>query len=101
MIQQILTDKLPQVRELLKKHKVKKAYAFGSVCTDHFNKASDIDFLIAFEDNLDPMVEGESWWNLLEGLKIIFNMKGKTTTRGICFWNAIKKTLPKEMMIRT
>ena len=73
MIQQILTDKLPQVRELLKKHKVKKAYAFGSVCTDHFNKASDIDFLIAFEDNLDPMVEGESWWNLLEGLKIIFN----------------------------
>ena len=62
MIHPVLSDRLPQVRELLKKNRVRKAYAFGSVCTDHFNSESDIDLLIDFEENLDPLVQGENWW---------------------------------------
>lgn len=73
MIHQLLKDKLPQIIPLLKEHKVQRAYAFGSVCTDKFNSESDIDLLIAFEDGSDPLVYGESYWTLLEELPKILN----------------------------
>ena len=44
-----LKNKLPEVTDLLKKHKVKAAYVFGSVLTDDFNPASDIDLLVYFK----------------------------------------------------
>ncbi len=44
-----LKNKLPEVTDLLKKHKVKAAYAFGSVLTADFNPASDIDLLVYFK----------------------------------------------------
>ena len=40
-----LKSKLPEVADLLKQHKVKAAYVFGSVLTDDFNPGSDIDLL--------------------------------------------------------
>lgn len=49
MFQPILQNKLKEVVQLLKVHNVKRAYAFGSVCTDDFNDESDIDILIGFE----------------------------------------------------
>lgn len=73
MFHQALESKLPQVKQIFKQHKVKRAYAFGSVCTDQFNDKSDIDFLIAFEDNLDPLIYGESYWTLLDELPLILN----------------------------
>ncbi len=45
-----LKNKLPEVAALLKKHKVKAAYVFGSVLTDDFNAASDIDLLVYFKE---------------------------------------------------
>ncbi|MBQ7489293.1 MAG: nucleotidyltransferase domain-containing protein [Bacteroidales bacterium] len=38
------------VIEILKQHKVKNAYLFGSVLTDRFNDQSDIDLLVNYED---------------------------------------------------
>jgi predicted nucleotidyltransferase len=55
---------LPLVRKLLKEHKIKKAYAFGSVVNDKFNNESDIDLLINFEEGLDPLERGELIWSL-------------------------------------
>jgi uncharacterized protein len=72
MIHHVLKDKLPAVTQLLKEHNVKRAYAFGSVCTDKFNSESDIDLLIAFEDGLDPLVYGESYWIILFALQDMF-----------------------------
>ena len=64
-----LTKKLPEVKNLLKRYNVKKAYAFGSVCTDRFTEKSDIDLLISFEEGLDPVVQGENWWSLYYALQ--------------------------------
>lgn len=36
--------------KLCETHKVKSLYAFGSVLTDNFNKESDIDLIVDFED---------------------------------------------------
>jgi predicted nucleotidyltransferase len=59
---------LPEVIKVLKEHKVKSAYAFGSVCTAHFNSKSDIDLLIAFAEGLDPLKKGQSIWDLEDAL---------------------------------
>lgn len=53
------------VIEILKQHKVKDAYLFGSVLTDHFNDQSDIDLLVNYEDfTNDPIEKGENSWSL-------------------------------------
>jgi predicted nucleotidyltransferase len=46
----ILTDRINDLKKLCEIYKVRTMYAFGSVCTDKFNKNSDIDFLISFDD---------------------------------------------------
>ena len=61
--------KLPQVIDLLKKHKVSKAFAFGSVCSIRFNEKSDIDLLISFDPRLEPLEKGELWWDLVFALE--------------------------------
>jgi hypothetical protein len=68
MLQAVLKDKLPEITILFKQNRVKRAYAFGSVCRDDFNEASDIDLLIAFEDGLDPIEYGDYYWALDEAL---------------------------------
>ncbi len=67
----ILKDRLPEVIMLLKKHKVKKAYAFGSVVKETFGIDSDIALLVAFEDNLDPVEYGELYFDLADKLEIL------------------------------
>ena len=69
MLNPVLQDKLRQVNDLLQKHKVKRAYAFGSVTNDHFSADSDIDLLIAFEDGLDPLEYGDHYFILAEQLE--------------------------------
>lgn len=45
-----ITDKTQELIQLYTDYRVKSMYAFGSVCTDRFNKTSDIDFLISFQN---------------------------------------------------
>jgi len=47
-MQKLITDNLDKIKALCQSHNVKALFAFGSVCTDKFNKKSDIDLLIAF-----------------------------------------------------
>ena len=75
MLHHNFTQYLPSVVNVLKKHKVIRAYAFGSVCSDKFNNESDIDLLIAFEENLDPLVKGQSLWDMEDELNLILNRK--------------------------
>jgi len=64
----ILTQNVKQIKQICKAHKVKKLYAFGSVCTDKFNAQSDIDFIISFEQKyFDDYVE--NYFSLEEQLK--------------------------------
>ena len=51
----IINDNLEKIRALCASRKVRTLAAFGSVCTERFSPASDIDLLIAFQ----PMDFGE------------------------------------------
>ncbi len=61
------------LRPLFKEHKIEKAYIFGSILTENFNENSDIDFLIKFKEEIEPLEKGELWWNLHDELRNVFN----------------------------
>ncbi len=69
----LLKNKLPEVIDVLKKNRVKKAYAFGSVTHGKFNPESDVDILIAFEDGLDPIEYGDNYFKILYSLQDILS----------------------------
>jgi uncharacterized protein len=52
------------LKPILQLHKVEKAYLFGSATTPDFSAQSDIDMLITFQENIDPLEKGELWWLL-------------------------------------
>jgi uncharacterized protein len=69
MIHSSIQINVPEVVRILKVHKVKRAYAFGSVCTNDFNQESGVDLLIAF-DITEPF-EGytENFWKMEDELQ--------------------------------
>ncbi len=73
MVHPILQAQLPSIEQLFKAHKIKSAYAFGSIVSDKFTDESDIDFLIDFEDEVKVLERGEIWWKLHDALRNVFN----------------------------
>jgi uncharacterized protein len=69
----LIKNKLVQLKPIFQSHKVVKAYIFGSVLSEKFNSESDIDFLITFRPELDPLEKGELWWSLYDALRDFFN----------------------------
>ena len=57
---------------LCEKHKVKSLYTFGSVLTDKFNKDSDIDFVVVF-DNLSLEDYADNYFDLKFSLEDTLN----------------------------
>jgi len=96
MIHSSIQSYMPQVVELLKAHKITKAYMFGSVLTDAFNDKSDVDFLVNIQDNLDPVDAGEHLWDLTFELEDLLHRKiDLLTERSIknpYFINELNKT---------
>jgi predicted nucleotidyltransferase len=70
----ILIDKINELEQLCKIHKVKTLYAFGSVCTDKFKENSDIDFLISFE-NVPIEDYADNYFDLHYRLRDLFNRR--------------------------
>ncbi len=75
MIHQSIQPFLPKVIELLKLHKIKRAYVFGSVLTNNFSEHSDVDFLVNIQSDLDPVVTGGHLWDLTYELEDLLNRK--------------------------
>jgi uncharacterized protein len=81
MMHPFIGNKLEELNGMFKRHNVKKAYLFGSACTDAFNESSDVDFLIEPGDEADPLVKGENLWNLYYALKGFLNRDIDMITR--------------------
>lgn len=96
MLHPSIEVKLPQLITLLKDHKVKRAYAFGSVCTDRFNSQSDVDLLIDF--GISEPFDGyaENFWNLEEKLQCLLNrsvdLVPQHTLRNPYFISSVNRT---------
>ena len=68
----VFEQKMPELVRLLKAHRVVRAYAFGSVLTDHFTENSDVDLIVSFEEGLDQVENGELLWSLWYQLRDLF-----------------------------
>lgn len=65
---------MPGIEKLCQKHKVKFLYLFGSAATPRFNRDSDIDFLISFEDV--PLLDyADNYFDLQEELERLLHRK--------------------------
>lgn len=53
---------------LCKLHKVKELYVFGSILTSKFNRDSDIDMLVQFE-NIDILEYADNYFDFKEKLE--------------------------------
>jgi uncharacterized protein len=69
MIHPFIENKLLELSDIFKNHRIKRVYLFGSACTEAFNDKSDIDLLIETGDETDPVARGENLWNLYYALK--------------------------------
>jgi len=45
----LVQDNLQSIQHILHKHYVKRAFVFGSACSNNFNEKSDVDFIVAFQ----------------------------------------------------
>ncbi len=68
-----ILSKIENLDKFFVKHKIEKAYIFGSAVTDKFNENSDIDFLVKFKPDIPPLEKGELWWNLHDELRVYLN----------------------------
>ena len=91
----IIGNNISKLKKIGKNHKVKRMYAFGSVCTENFNDNSDIDFIIAFEKRyFENYVE--NFFALEDELKQLFKRKidlvVEETIQNPFFINVINRT---------
>jgi len=75
MLQPFLKDRLINIQNLCEAHKVRRLYAFGSVCTDRFTDKSDIDLLVSFYQNLDFDEYTDNYFALHEHFEKLFCRK--------------------------
>ena len=71
-MQAILSNNIQQLNQLFYKHKIIRAYVFGSILSDNFTNESDIDFLVDVDEKINPVDLGENLWNLQFELQDLF-----------------------------
>ena len=89
---QIITDKIPQLKALCKKYHVATMYLFGSAVNDTFNDNSDVDFLISFKSDVRLEEYADNYFDLLFEMEDIFGRKVDLVT---------EKTLSNPYFIRS
>lgn len=69
----LIKNNLSALKTILKSHKVTKAYVFGSTAKGTLTNESDVDILVNFEDNIDPITYSDNYFDLLFALQLLFS----------------------------
>lgn len=67
-VMQLTPKHISEIRELCERYKVKALYAFGSVTTEKFNAASDVDLIVDFQVT-DPFDYADNYFTLKDQLE--------------------------------
>lgn len=92
----IISNNLDALKKLCVKHNVEELHLFGSALSKDFNEHSDLDFAVIFKDGLTPIEHGESFLNLLSGLKELLNRE-----IDLISYRVVKNPIFKEELDRT
>jgi predicted nucleotidyltransferase len=69
---QIITKNMETIKALCESHSVENLFVFGSACTDKFNEASDVDFLISFKKNTELAKYADNYFDMSFKLEDLF-----------------------------
>jgi predicted nucleotidyltransferase len=70
---QLVTEHLDEVRALCEQYHVRRLTLFGSAAKGTFDpEKSDLDFVVEFEWDPDPLERGRRWLELWDELKNLF-----------------------------
>lgn len=87
---------ISKIKETCKSYRVKKLYLFGSVLNNNFNKNSDIDMIVDFEEN-DPFLYSDLYFGLKskleELLKKPIDLLEERAIKNPFFLKTIKKSM--------
>jgi predicted nucleotidyltransferase len=70
----LIENNIEKIIELCSRYNVSELYAFGSVLTERFEKDSDIDLLVDFDD-MNLSVYADNYFDFKFALENIFNRK--------------------------
>lgn len=73
-MQELIKDKLEELKKMCQDYDVKTMHVFGSACTEKFNDKSDIDILISFKD-ITIEKYTDNYFDLHYKLEELFNRK--------------------------
>jgi hypothetical protein len=69
----LIKNNTESLTSLCATHFVKSLYIFGSATKGNFNPiTSDLDFVVEFNDSIDPIDYADNFFSLLDGLKQLF-----------------------------
>lgn len=71
MIHPEIHARLDAICSLLREHKIKEAYIFGSAVNGRLTKDSDLDLLIEFDPQVGELEYADLWWDLSERLEAL------------------------------
>ncbi len=74
-MQTLLTNKISELKNICNSFRVKRLYAFGSIVSNTFNKESDIDFLISFDESIPIEQYADNYFSIHDKLKELFKRK--------------------------
>ena len=70
----LIEDRIQDLIELCKVHRVESFALFGSAAKDAMHEDSDLDFLVQFSDDIDVLEYADNYFSFLEKLE---NLTGK------------------------
>lgn len=71
----IITEKLPELRQLCEKYHVETMYLFGSAARGTMTPESDIDFLISFRSDVVLEEYADNYFDLIFALEDLFGRR--------------------------
>ncbi|HRN41373.1 MAG TPA: nucleotidyltransferase domain-containing protein [Vicingus sp.] len=69
----LIKNNIKDLETICEKHKVKSLYLFGSAAKNKFiPKKSDLDFVVEFNNTIEPIDFADNFFSLLDALKDLF-----------------------------
>jgi len=74
-MERIIEKNKIRLNEIFRRHRIEKAYLFGSAAKDNFESNSDIDLYVEISEGIEPAERGELLWSLYDELGKLFKRK--------------------------
>jgi uncharacterized protein len=75
MLATVITNNLPQIKNICQSHHVKELYVFGSAARNEMKEDSDVDFLYTMQENIPEMKYAHNFFDMLWSLEALLGKK--------------------------